>query len=146
MSGWAELRGDRRVDLRAVGDVAADGDGAVAQRADLLGRLLGVDEALSLRGLCERPVLVGALARLELDVREHDIGACPRQRQRVSPSDAARAPGDERDPSREIYLNRHAASKSRPGFAGARLKSGTGLLCVIARKVDLPRDDEPLDL
>ena len=89
-------RRDRGVDLRAVGDVAADGNGATAERADLLGRLLGVDESLSLRGLCERPVLVGALAGLELDVREHDVGTCPRQGQRVSPSDAARAPGGTR--------------------------------------------------
>jgi hypothetical protein len=53
---------------------------------------------LCLRGLCERPVLVGALAGLELDVGEHNVGARLRQGQRVDPSDPPRAPGDERDP------------------------------------------------
>ena len=52
----------------------------------------------------ERPVLVGALAGLELDVREHDVSTCPRQGQRVSPSDAARAAGDESDTPRKVNL------------------------------------------
>jgi hypothetical protein len=84
--------------VRAVGDVAPDGNGAAAKLPDLLRGLLGVDEPLRLRGLGKRPVLLRAFAGLELNVGENDVGARPGQGQRVSPADSARAPSDERDP------------------------------------------------
>ena len=103
-------RPDRLLDLRAVCDVALDRGGAAPQLGDLLRRRLRVDEALGARCLGERTVALRILARvgLDLDVRDHDIGAGTPERQGVGPAEAARASGDERDAPGEIDLERHA--------------------------------------
>ena len=103
---------DRLLHLVAVGDVALDRGRAAAERLDLLRRRLGVDDPLRLRHLREHAVRLGGLGRfvrLDLDIGDDDVGACARERQRIRAAEAARAAGDERDPSREIDLDCHEA-------------------------------------
>ena len=101
MSTRAELGDDprdRRVDLRAVGDVAAHRERAPPEGADLLDRRLGVHHALCHCGLRQDAVLLGrGRVGLDEDVRDRDVGARARERQRVGAAQAARAAGDERD-------------------------------------------------
>jgi hypothetical protein len=109
--GLAELTVRRGLDLCPVGHVASHRQRAAAEPADLLRRLLGVDEAPRAGRLGERPVLGlrPGIVGLELDVREHDVRTGPRQRERVGAPKAARAPGDERYPPREVDLDAHAS-------------------------------------
>ena len=84
---------DRRSDLLAVGDVAADGERSPPERADLLDGLLRVDEALRPRGGRERAPAVRLLRQLGLDedVRDRDVRARPGERQRIRATEPARA-------------------------------------------------------
>src|SRR5579864_7798761 len=76
---------DGRVDLGALGDVAANGECAAAEAANLLHGLLGVHHALLSRHRGEGAVTVGLLRELRLDeqVGDDDVGARARERQRV---------------------------------------------------------------
>ncbi len=80
-------------------------------RADLVGRRLRVDHALRARDGRERAPAVGLLGDLGLDedVRDRDVRARARERERVGAAEPARAAGDERDAAREIDLERHRA-------------------------------------
>jgi hypothetical protein len=101
---------DRGSDLLPVGHVAAHRERPPPEGADLLDRRLGVHHPLRHGCLRERPVaLRGARVGLDQDVRDRDVRACPRERQRIGASQAARAPGDERDPTGEVDLERHRA-------------------------------------
>src|SRR6266511_4788031 len=106
---------DRLEYLLPPGDVAAQRERAPAELFDLAGGRLRVHEPLRPRSLGERAVAVDVLSlrRLELDVGDRDVGARARKRQGVRPAQPSRSPGDERNPSREIDLNRHAAKISR---------------------------------
>ena len=104
---------DRLLDLVAVRDVALDRGRAATHALDLLRGRLGVDDPLRLRDLGEDAVRlgsVGGLVRLDLDVRDHDVGARASERQRIGAAEAARAAGDERDAAGEIDLERHQPS------------------------------------
>ena len=112
----AELGDDTRhrgVDLLARGHVAAQGEGAPAEPADLLHGLLRIDEPLLLRRGRERAplrhVLVG---RLELDVRDRDVGPRARQRQRVGAPEPTRPSGHERDAPGEVDRDGHFGMSS----------------------------------
>ena len=96
-------------DLVPLGHVAAQRERAAAERADLLGRLLGVDEALRPRRLRKRAVALSLLTGIgfELDVRDRDVRARARQRQRIGAPEPARPARDERDPARQVDLERH---------------------------------------
>src|SRR5579864_1364401 len=76
---------DGRIDLGALGYVAANGERAAAEAADLLHRLLGVHEPLLSSHCGERPVAVGVLRKLRLDeqVGDDDVRTGARERQRV---------------------------------------------------------------
>ena len=107
----------------AVGHVAANGEGAPAERPDLLHRLLRVHHPLRDGRLRERPVaLRGARVRLDEDVRDRDVGARPGERQRVGAPEPARAAGDESDAPGEVDLERHGARSYAP--SAGRLASG----------------------
>ena len=94
-------------DLSPVGHVALDRGRAAPERRDLLRGRLRVDEPLRPRRLRERPVSLRLLARvgLDLDVRDDDVGAGARKRQRVGATEPARPAGDERNAPREVDLD-----------------------------------------
>ena len=110
----AELLDDTlhgRGDLLAVGDVALDRSRPAAQTLDLRRRRLGVDDALLLRGLGEHAVALhglGRLVRLDLDVRDDDVGARPGERQRVRAPEPAEPPVTSATRPLEVDLDRHA--------------------------------------
>ena len=110
---------DRRIDLLAVCDVAADGERAPPHRLDVADRLLGVHEPLLPGDSRKRAVAVGLLGELRFDeqVGDDDVGARPSERQRVGATRAPRSPRDESNSSREVDLNRHAASLANISFA-----------------------------
>ena len=62
----------------------------------------------------ERPVAFGRLAGigLDLDVRDHDVGAGAGKRQRIGATEPARTTGDECDPTREVDRD-HADRRCR---------------------------------
>jgi hypothetical protein len=95
------------LDLSPVGHVALDRGRAAPQRRDLLRGGLGVDEALGPRRLREGPVFPRLFTRvgLDLDVRDDDVGAGARKRQRVGSTEAPRAAGHEGDAPREVNLD-----------------------------------------
>ena len=103
---------DGLLHLITVGDVALDRRGAAAELLDLLRGRLGVDDALRLRDLGEHAVglgRLGRLVRLDLDVRDHDVGAGACERERVRAAETARAAGDECNTPGEVDLDRHVS-------------------------------------
>ena len=107
---------DRGVDLRAIGDVAADGDRLAPEPADLVDRLLSVHEPLLPCHRRERTVAIRLLRELRLDEKVGDdhVGSRLRERQRVGAPEPARTAGDERDASAQVDLERHRLDPNAP--------------------------------
>src|SRR5437867_76437 len=120
-------------DLVAVGDVHLDGEGLASHLPDLLGGCVGVNPALRHRDLGQHAALrLGRLLQvgvvLDEDVRDDDVGAHARERQRVLAAEAARRTGDDRDLACQV---KHSSASQFDG----RALAGDGA-----------RDDKPLDL
>src|SRR5438093_1528878 len=120
-------------ELVAVGDVHLDGEGLASHLPDLLGGCVGVNPALGHRDLGQHAALrLGRLLQvgvvLDEDVRDGDVGAHARERQRVLAAEAARRTGDDRDLACQV---KHSSASQFDG----RALAGDGA-----------RDDKPLDL
>ena len=110
---------DRRVDVGAIGDVAAHGERAPAEATDLLDRPLGVHHPLRDRGLREHPVVLRrARVRLDEDVGDRHVGPGPGERQRIGPAEAARAAGDECDAARKVDVDGHRRDPTSSSGSG----------------------------